>query len=175
MLRTPNLIDLELLGSSKITSTGFVKAISNWKCLQKINLGEFYWRDFHHYMSAINRSCPQLKVLCISKEGFNFNFGKSTVMTLYLKGLPLERLIFRRAHLDQYGIHGISPQHFPQMSMEFDDCFFRCSYQTYQITFRLSFDLRRGEESSEWVVVNCKPSNMQSNIAKWLASGKGSI
>ncbi|KAK9723774.1 hypothetical protein RND81_05G024300 [Saponaria officinalis] len=85
--RTPCVRHLLLLCPSKITVTGFTKALECWKHLGGIHLGPIEDDLFAEFIKGIGANCKKIESLHIHKDRFRLNGRSALVIGKSLPGL----------------------------------------------------------------------------------------
>lgn len=92
--RTPYVKHLVLLNASRITNTGFIKAVQNWKHIKKIHLGPLTndHNRFARFIEAIGVNCKDLQHLHMHETGFITDKRNALVIADCLPGLKILEL-----------------------------------------------------------------------------------
>ncbi|XP_074272953.1 F-box/LRR-repeat protein At3g48880-like isoform X2 [Silene latifolia] len=85
--RTPCVRHLLLLCPSKITVTGFIKALECWKHLGRIHLGPIEDDSFAEFIKGIGANCKKIESLHIHKDRFRLDQRSAVLIGKSLPGL----------------------------------------------------------------------------------------
>ncbi|KAK3199292.1 hypothetical protein Dsin_022707 [Dipteronia sinensis] len=119
--RTTGLEELILLGSSRITATGFAKAIRKWKNIKSIRLGKVKIEYFTQIVQVIGKNCPPLEELSLSMHGIHLR--KDNACMMVEQQLRVKILRFEGAFIHRDGINIIFHNFYDVKEIQLCKCF----------------------------------------------------